>query len=214
MTVKSERAKAGWAARSAAICALFGMALSSTQADARNRITEMMVSDIASNAGVSFETAYNRADVELADDMEILPGLISSVGGVYYSYGGRSTAISGLRLYNETDVTICVRANAAVVGGAMVGSRQGGSLGYTFLIEPGGSEFVIVNTSNVRIGRDETIAAYASRLYFWLAGPASMEKRCSAIAPDDLESFMREPLPPRNQVAPKASPELLERLLG
>lgn len=190
-----------------------GLALTMTGvADARNRTTEMMVSDIARDAGVSHDTAFNRSQAIVDADIEILPGVFQSIGGVLYSHAGSNRALAGLRFYNESSVTICIRANAAVTSGVLVGSRQGGNVGFNFLIEPGSSEFFLVNTTtNVRSGGD--LAGYASRYYMWVAGPASMEKRCSpaSIAPPDLESWISGPLQD-GQLQVNYTPELARQL--
>jgi hypothetical protein len=192
----------------AAACAMIAVVIiAASPAQARNRTTQMMVADIASGAGVDSVTVTDAMDTLTQEDRELLPGLFHSLGGIAYSYGGEGITTLGIRLYNESDVAICVRADSVRQGGSVDGFRQGGSLGYNFLLEPGASEFVIVNTINRDLDL-ESVGRYATRYYFWKAAPASIERRCSSIEPADLASWMAEPLPPPGELELLAAPEL------
>jgi hypothetical protein len=196
-----------------AFCAVICLAAAiASPAEARNRTTEMMISDMAERAGVSYQTAFERADTQLGEDLDLYPGIIESSGGFSYSYGGQAVTLIGVRLYNENNFALCVRAKGALVGGPMAGSRQGGSIGYNFLIEPRSSESVIAHTANRAYSVMNT-GQYATEYYLWPAAPASVERRCSSIAPADLESWAQAPLRAApGQSLSRATPDLLMRL--
>jgi hypothetical protein len=182
-------------------------------AAARNRTTEMLIADIARRAGVSYETARSRSDTQTGEDIEMYPGVFESSGGFSYSYGGSARTLIAVRIFNENNFAICVRSNAALIGGPMAGSEQGESLGYNVLIEPRSSEPVIAN-SVARSMSVNNISNYATRYYFWLAAPAGTERRCSSMAPADVDRVDRAPLPPVGQAAWSATPEFRAKLGG
>ena len=178
---------------------------------ARNRTTEMLVSDVAAGAGVSYDTFRRRADTQDGDDLELMPGVFESTGGFSYAFNGQQRTLIAVRIFNENSFAICVRSNAALMGGPMVGSEKGESLGYNVLIEPGTSEPVIAHTSTRVHGVAESIR-YATRYFFWSAAPPSQQRRCSSVAPAGVESVDRAPLPAAGQTSWQSTPELQARL--
>jgi hypothetical protein len=200
--------------RLAARLAAFGIACAlglaaANPAAARNRTSEMLIADIAARAGVSYETARGRMDSQHGDDVELLPGIYSSSGAFAYSYRGEAVSMSAVRIFNENDFAICVRARAALTGGPMVGSREAGNLGFNFVVEPGTSVSVIMHVADWRAFSD--LQHYALSYYLWTALPGA-DQRCSPVAPRDLDSFDRATLPPGGQLGFRATPELRDRL--
>lgn len=167
----------------------------------------MLVADIAARAGVSYSTALNRMNTQEGDDLELEPGLFQSAGGISHRFDGEAITTIAVRLFNESRFDICVRANATLIGGPMAGSRQGGSLGYTFLIEPGRNESVIANSAP-RLYNLNNAMTYAITYVFWLAAPAGTERRCSSGEPAGLDEHMKSALPDIPGVSHISSPEL------
>ncbi len=192
------------------ICITAALALASaSEAEARNRTSEMLIADIAARAGVSYNTALERMESQQGEDVEPLPGIFVSSGAFAYSYRGEAVSMSAVRIFNETGFAICVRARAALTGGPMVGSRQAGNLGFNFVVEPGTSESVIMHVADRHAFSD--LQHYANAYYFWSALPGG-DQRCSPVAPGDLGSFDRAALPPGGQLGFRATPELQTRL--
>lgn len=198
--------------KAVAFCALIGMALSAASpAAARNRTTEMLIADLARTAGVSYQTAYDRSETQEGEDTELFPGIYESSGAFSYSYRGNARTLIAVRIFNENNFAICVRSNAALIGGPMAGSQQGASLGYNVLIEARSSEPVIAHTA-ARAYSVNTIGEYATLYYFWLAAPPSKERRCSSVAPSGVEAIDTMRLPPAGRTSAQASPELRAKL--
>lgn len=208
-TVTKRGGMSGSLAGAAAAAALAVTA--ANPAAARNRTTEMLIAEAAAGAGVSYQTVLDRSDTQQGEDIEFFPGIYQSTGGFSYSYGGSARTLIAMRLFNENNFAICVRSNAALLGGPMAGTEQGASLGYNVLIEPRSSEPVIVNTA-ARTHSLSSTAYYASRFYFWLAAPAVTERRCSSVAPADLEVVDTLPLPNAGESLAGSTPELRARL--
>lgn len=187
------------------------MALVPVAAEARNRTTEMLISDLAISAGVSYQTALDRTETLEGEDSQIIPGIYVSTGGFSYAYGGDARTLIAIRIFNENNFAICVRMNAALLGGPMVGTQQGGSLGYNVLLEPGSSETVIAHTARARHAVTSA-AYYTSYYYFWLAAPAGTEGRCSSVAPADVDRIGTDPLPPAQKSRSLSTPELYRAL--
>jgi hypothetical protein len=124
-------------------------------------------------------------------DQAVLPGIIYSAGVMGSSYGNQGTTLWSARLYNESRVTFCVRAKGQARN-PMRNPRTAGNLGVDFLITPGSSEALLINTED-RVVNGEF--AFDVQLYLWLADmTAPAGRRCASTAPADLESWARAPL--------------------
>lgn len=192
--------------------ALWVAAAFASPAGARNRATELIISNLAAQQGLAPEVVLQRVNAIRGNDTVLAPGVLESIGGVASNFGGRDTTLLGVRLYNESKVAMCVRARATVVAGPFVGSRQSSRTGSSFLLKPGASEWVITNQTNSIT--ELRGAHHALSYYFWLAGPGASDRTCAAGEPSALAAWLKEPMPSAGQGASKWTRDLRVKLGG
>jgi hypothetical protein len=58
-----------------------------------------------------------------------MPGVIESPGGFTARSGNRARTLSAIRVFNEGNVPICIRAKARMVSGVLINGESAGNLG-------------------------------------------------------------------------------------